>query len=139
MFYFAIYALPSTTNYKADVAVVGGAWQGIVYVCVEEFTMKINDKHLIAFVSGSAAVDKQGFLNKRGELNKAFQRRWFVLKGNLLFYFERRTDPEPIGVIVIDGCSVELTENSDKYAFELAFSGSGTRTYVLAADSQVTG
>lgn len=98
--------------------------------------MKINEKHLIAFVSGSAAIDKQGFLNKRGELNKAFQRRWFVLKGNLLFYFERKTDPEPIGVIVIDGCSVELTENSDKYAFELAFSGSGTRTYVLAADSQ---
>jgi len=101
--------------------------------------MKINEKHLISFVSGSAAIDKQGFLNKRGELNKAFQRRWFVLKGNLLFYFERRTDSEPIGVIVIDGCSVELTENSDKYAFELAFSGSGTRTYVLAADSQVTG
>lgn len=98
--------------------------------------MKINEKHLIAFVSGSAAIDKQGFLNKRGELNKAFQRRWFVLKGNLLFYFERKTDAEPIGVIVIDGCSVELTENSDKYAFELAFSGSGTRTYVLAADSQ---
>jgi len=99
--------------------------------------MKINEKHLIAFVSGSAAIDKQGFLNKRGELNRAFQRRWFVLKGNLLFYFERKTDAEPIGVIVIDGCSVELTENSDKYAFELAFSGSGTRTYVLAADSQV--
>lgn len=98
--------------------------------------MKINEKHLIAFVSGSAAIDKQGYLNKRGELNKAFQRRWFVLKGNLLFYFERKTDAEPIGVIVIDGCSVELTENSDKYAFELAFSGSGTRTYVLAADSQ---
>ena len=100
--------------------------------------MKINEKHLISFVSGSAAIDKQGFLNKRGEVNKAFQRRWFVLKGNLLFYFERRTDAEPIGVIVIDGCSVELTENSDKYAFELAFSGSGTRTYVLAAESQVT-
>lgn len=59
-----------------------------------------------------------------------------MLKGNLLFYFERKTDAEPIGVIIIDGCSVELTENSDKYAFELAFSGSGTRTYVLAADSQ---
>jgi len=108
-----------------------------VYGCCQQNTMKINEKHLISFVSGSAAIDKQGFLNKRGELNKAFQRRWFVLKGNLLFYFERRTDAEPIGVIVIDGCSVELTENSDKYAFELAFSGSGTRTYVLAADSQV--
>jgi len=114
----------------------------IVYGCGKQndkSTMKINEKHLISFVNGSAAIDKQGFLHKRGELNKAFQKRWFVLKGNLLFYFERRTDAEPIGVIVIDGCSVELTENSDKYAFELAFSGSGTRTYVLAADSQVAG
>ena len=121
----------------------GHSGRGDVYVLLllstksDRNTMKINEKHLIAFVSGSAAIDKQGFLNKRGELNRAFQRRWFVLKGNLLFYFERKTDAEPIGVIVIDGCSVELTENSDKYAFELAFSGSGTRTYVLAADSQV--
>ena len=98
--------------------------------------MKINDKHLAAFAAGNAAVDKQGYLNKRGELNRSFQRRWFVLKGNLLFYFDRKIDADPVGVIVLEGCSVELTENSENFSFELVFPGSGTRTYVLSAESQ---
>ena len=41
---------------------------------------------------------------------QAFQRRYFVLKGNLLFYFERRTDREPIGVVILEGCTIELAE-----------------------------
>lgn len=98
--------------------------------------MKINDKHLCSFAMSTAAVDREGFLNKRGEVNKSFQRRWFVLKGNLLFYYDRRTDSEPVGVIILEGCSVELVENCDRYTFELAFLGSGARTYVLAAESQ---
>jgi sesquipedalian len=98
--------------------------------------MKINDKHLAMFAGGTAVVDRQGYLNKRGEVNKSFQRRWFVLKGNLLFYYDKRSDVEPIGVIILEGCSIELIENSEKFAFELVFLGSGARTYVLAADSQ---
>ena len=100
--------------------------------------MKINEKHLVSFATGSAAVDKQGYLSKRGELNKSFQRRWFVLKGNLLYYFDKRNDSEPLGVIVVEGCSIELSENAEKFAFELNFMGSGTRTYVLAAETQVS-
>ncbi len=98
--------------------------------------MKLNEKHLASFATGSAPTDKEGFLLKRGEVNKSFQKRWFVLKGNLLFYFERRQDKEPIGVIILEGCTVELSENSELYTFELVFQGLGTRTYVLAADSQ---
>jgi len=98
--------------------------------------MKINDKHLATFAASSAAVDREGFLNKRGEVNKSFQRRWFVLKGNLLFYYDRKSDVEPVGVIILEGCSVELVENNERFTFELAFLGSGARTYVLAADSQ---
>jgi sesquipedalian len=48
----------------------------------------------------------EGFLSKRGEVNKSFQRRWFVLKGNLLFYFEKKTDKEPLGMIIIEGCTI---------------------------------
>ena len=98
--------------------------------------MKINDKHLVAFATGSAPVDKQGYMLKRGEVNKSFQKRWFVLKGNLLFYFERKGDREPIGVIVLEGCTVELAENVDAFSFELVFPGSGCRTYVFATDTQ---
>lgn len=98
--------------------------------------MKINEKHLCAFAVGSAPIDKQGFLMKRGEGNRAFQRRWFVLKGNLLFYFEKPADREPLGVIIIQDCTIEIAENEDAYAFELDFEGVGSRTYVLAADNQ---
>ena len=40
-----------------------------------------------------------------------FQRRWFVLRGNLLFYFEKKSErSDPAGVIVLEGCTVELAE-----------------------------
>ena len=98
--------------------------------------MKINDRHLMAVASNSSPVDKEGYLSKRGEVNKAYQKRWFVLKGNLLFYMEKKGDREPIGVIILEGCTVELAENTDAYAFELVFQGTGTRTYVLASETQ---
>ena len=40
------------------------------------------------------------------QVNKSFQRRWFVLKGNLLFYFEKKGDKEPIGVVILEGCTI---------------------------------
>lgn len=54
----------------------------------------------------SPPVDLEGYLTKRGEVNKSFQRRYFVLKGNLLFYFDKRGDKEPLGVIIIEGCTI---------------------------------
>ncbi|KAH8375085.1 hypothetical protein KR093_003702 [Drosophila rubida] len=97
--------------------------------------MKINEKNLCVFAK-APPYDMEGFLNKRGEINKAFQRRYFVLKGNLLFYFETRIDKEPLGLIIVEGCTIELSIESDtnNYCFEIAFNGN--RTYVLAADTQ---
>jgi len=68
--------------------------------------MKINEKNLAAFASSATPVDREGWLFKRGEVNKGYQKRWFVLKGNLLFYFEKRGEKEPVGVIVLEGCTV---------------------------------
>uniref|UniRef100_A0A671QQJ7 PH domain-containing protein n=1 Tax=Sinocyclocheilus anshuiensis TaxID=1608454 RepID=A0A671QQJ7_9TELE len=57
---------------------------------------------------------KTGFLFKKGERNTAYHRRWFILKGNMLFYFEERESREPIGVIVLEGCTVELCESESE-------------------------
>ncbi|KAM7351670.1 inositol phosphatase interacting protein isoform 2-T2 [Cochliomyia hominivorax] len=95
--------------------------------------MKINEKNLCVFAT-SPPYDKEGFLLKKGEVNKAFQRRYFVLKGNLLFYFEKKGDKEPLGLIIVEGCTIELSEESDQYCFEIAFNGN--RTYILSAESQ---
>ncbi|KAK3909469.1 Lysine-specific demethylase RSBN1L [Frankliniella fusca] len=103
-------------------------------VCVPK--MKINDKNLSAFASSATPVDKEGWMVKRGEVNKAYQRRWFVLKGNLLFYFEKKGDKEPVGLIVLEGCTIELAEDEELYGFKIVFHGQGNRSYSLAADSQ---
>ena len=96
----------------------------------------VNIKGLTLYASSGSPPDKEGFLMKRGEVNKSFQKRWFVLRGNLLFYYEKKGDREPIGVIVLEGCTIELTENSDNYTFQINFSPSGYRTYVLSAHTQ---
>uniref|UniRef100_A0A1B0CDC4 Putative pleckstrin similarity domain protein n=1 Tax=Lutzomyia longipalpis TaxID=7200 RepID=A0A1B0CDC4_LUTLO len=97
--------------------------------------MKINEKNLSMFAT-TPPSDLEGYLNKRGEVNKSWQRRWFVLKGNLLFYFEKKGDKEPIGVIVLEGCTIELAEDGENYCFQIVFHGTNNRTYYLCAENQ---
>ncbi|XP_063216553.1 sesquipedalian-1 [Bacillus rossius redtenbacheri] len=98
--------------------------------------MKINEKNLAAFATSATPVDREGWLVKRGEVNKGYQRRWFVLKGNLLFYYEKRGDREPVGVIILEGCTIELAEDEEQFGFKVVFHGTGNRSYVLGAESQ---
>lgn len=97
--------------------------------------MKINEKNLCMFAT-TPPVDLEGWLNKRGEVNKSWQRRWFVLKGNLLFYFERKGEREPLGMIILEGCTVELAEEGEQYCFQIIFHGANNRTYFLSTESQ---
>ena len=99
--------------------------------------MRLNERLLVRFATDYAASDREGFLFKKGEVNKGFQKRFFVLRGNLLFYFEKKQDREPIGVIILDNCRIELCENDTSYfAFQIVFEGVGTRTYVLGAETE---
>lgn len=116
--------------------------------------MKINEKNLCAFAVSATPIDKEGYLNKRGEVNKIFQRRYFLLKGNLLFYFDKKGDKEPVGVIILEGCSVgnkienmekylfyyskflELAEDEEQFCFKIEFHGANNRSYILGAESQ---
>lgn len=96
--------------------------------------MRLNEKNVASFAVCSSPVDKEGYLQKKGDLNRDFQRRWFVLKGNLLFYFQKKQDREPQGVIVLEACSVQVSIHG-RYSFEISFDGAGTRVYVLGADN----
>lgn len=103
--------------------------------------MKINERTLVQVVNSSqTATDRKGWLFKRGEINRTFQKRWCVLKGNLFYYFDKKTDREPIGVIILEGCRIELAENeTELFAFKIVFSGNPQnpmRTYVLGTDTQ---
>jgi hypothetical protein len=103
--------------------------------------MKINERTLVQVVNSSQTpVDRSGWLYKRGAINRSFQKRWCVLKGNLFYYFDKKTDREPIGVIILEGCRIELAENeTELFAFKIDFgsySQNPLRTYVLGTDSQ---
>ncbi|XP_028041440.1 sesquipedalian-1-like [Bombyx mandarina] len=103
----------------------------------KNITMKINEKNLGAFASSATPVDREGWLDMRGEVGKSYQRRWFTLKGNLLFYFEKKGDKEPVGVVILEGCTIELTEE-EAYSFKIVFQCEGGRTYYLCTSSQAS-
>lgn len=98
--------------------------------------MKLNERSVAHYATCDSPPDKTGFLFKKGERNTAYHRRWFVLKGNMLFYLEERDSREPIGVIVLEGCTVELCESAEEFAFAIKFDCAKARIYKMAAESQ---
>ncbi|CAK6970993.1 sesquipedalian-1-like [Scomber scombrus] len=100
--------------------------------------MKIHAKLVSYFESCDSPVDKEGYLNKKGEIKTSYQKRWCVLKGNLLFYKDRPADRDVIGVIVLEGCTVQLCESEEQFAFSLVWSEPGLRTYKFAAEDQAS-
>lgn len=54
----------------------------------------------------------------------------------MLFYFEERDSREPIGVIVLEGCTVELCESTEEFAFAIKFDCAKARVYKMAAENQ---
>ncbi|NXQ30687.1 SESQ2 protein, partial [Alaudala cheleensis] len=106
--------------------------------------MKLNERSVAHYASCDSPADHAGFLRKRVERHHhhvhhhctSYQRRWFVLKGNLLFYFEERESREPMGLVVLEGCTVELCEAAEEFAFAIRFDDAGAKAYVLVADEQ---
>ncbi|XP_042323707.1 sesquipedalian-2 [Sceloporus undulatus] len=105
--------------------------------------MKLNERSVAHYATCDSPADHTGFLCKRVERHHhhhhttSYQRRWFILKGNLLFYFEERESREPLGLIVLEGCTVELCEAAEEFAFAIRFDGTGGKAYVLVADCQI--
>ncbi|KAM4597734.1 sesquipedalian-1 isoform 1-T2 [Polymixia lowei] len=100
--------------------------------------MKIHKKMLTHYLSCTSPVDKEGYLYKKRERNGSYRRRWFVLKGNLLFYQERPADRRLLGVVVLEGCTVRRCEAEGQFAFCLVFQGPGLKTYTFAAEDSQT-
>ncbi|XP_006865558.1 PREDICTED: sesquipedalian-1 [Chrysochloris asiatica] len=100
--------------------------------------MKLNERSLASYATCNTPADNSGFLYKKGGRHTSYHRRWFVLRGNMLFYFEDQASREPVGVIILEGCTVELVEAAEEFAFAVRFAGTRARTYVLAAESQAS-
>lgn len=72
------------------------------------------------------------------ERTATYHRRWFVLKGNMLFYQERPADRHLVGVIVLEGCAVRRCEADGQLCFSLVFQAPGLRAYRFAAEDRLT-
>ncbi|XP_038619642.1 sesquipedalian-1-like [Tachyglossus aculeatus] len=102
--------------------------------------MKLHRKPLLGYLRGSGGrrPDREGMLLKKGYRNPTYQRRWFVLWGNILYYLERQGDQSPLGLILLENCQVEpRPEASVPFAFAISFpAAEDGRAYRLAAESE---
>uniref|UniRef100_A0A8D2PE72 Rho GTPase activating protein 22 n=1 Tax=Zosterops lateralis melanops TaxID=1220523 RepID=A0A8D2PE72_ZOSLA len=93
-------------------------------------------------------VLKCGWLKKQRSIMKNWQQRWFVLRGDQLFYYKDEEETKPQGLILLQGSQVnELPPNPDepgKHLFEITPGGAGDRekmpvnheAFLLMANSQ---
>ncbi|XP_048244074.1 inositol polyphosphate-4-phosphatase type I A-like isoform X1 [Haliotis rufescens] len=105
--------------------------------------MRFNSKELAYVATHSTTIDKEGVLRmkdkqdglfKKGE---TYQERYFRLKGNLLFYFKNKENrSEPLGVVILERCTVELDLKDDvSNSFLLVYEGED-HPYYFACSSE---
>ena len=102
--------------------------------------MKWNEKQAL-HLAKDRETDKEGYLFKRGVHNTDLKKRYFVLRGNLLFYYPDQkhvADKDPTGAVVLEECSVESDHNTVEqttetklFAFKVVFNAPGSRDYDL--------
>ncbi|XP_074238238.1 rho GTPase-activating protein 22 isoform X6 [Saimiri boliviensis] len=81
-------------------------------------------------------VLKAGWLKKQRSIMKNWQQRWFVLRGDQLFYYKDKDEIKPQGFISLQGTQVtELLpgpEDPGKHLFEISPGGAGEQEKVPA-------
>ncbi|CAH8597879.1 unnamed protein product, partial [Heterobilharzia americana] len=79
--------------------------------------------------------EKVGFLwKKRSEQKKSYKKRYFILCGNILAYFDKKLDKEPLGIIFLDCHIVEMLDDL-KMAIRFRGPGEICRSYILKGET----
>lgn len=82
------------------------------------------------------APEKEGELLKQGHVVKNWKKRWFRVQNDMLFYFSRRTDERPVGVVPLRLCHVtETTKTGKPFSIELTARKIG-KTYLIQATNK---
>lgn len=80
---------------------------------------------------------KDGFLTKQGGSIKTWKKRWFVLKGDTIFYFKTPRDTEQTGEIKLESTCVCNPEKARGKKFYFSVT-TPTRTFIMFAESEET-
>ncbi|KAL3319209.1 hypothetical protein Ciccas_002127 [Cichlidogyrus casuarinus] len=97
--------------------------------------MKIYNEKTLAYFCRKATILKEGYLEKKKpDTENAFQRRYFILTGNILTYFDKKNDKEALGCVLLENHNIDLR---DDCTFAIAFGSpeNKIREYVLKASS----
>ncbi|KAM7533290.1 hypothetical protein Aperf_G00000121422 [Anoplocephala perfoliata] len=98
--------------------------------------MKIYNEKTVVNFSYPKPPEKEGYLlKKRSENKRSFKRRYFVLRGNILIYSEAKLSKEPLGVIFLEGHSLELV-GERMFAIHFQTASYTGRSFVLQAESE---
>eukprot|EP01080_Neovahlkampfia_damariscottae_P005423 gene5423-9236_t len=78
-------------------------------------------------------LSKEGWLQKRGQIKKTWKKRYFILKNDLLFYFQDNKDSlHPLGIIYLKNATIEKDpKDSVKHSFVVH----SDKSYFLQASS----
>eukprot|EP00727_Mastigamoeba_balamuthi_P009613 m51a1_g5274 hypothetical protein (494) ;mRNA; r:153597-156304 len=81
--------------------------------------------------------DKEGWATKQGGSIKTWKKRWFILKGNRLWYFKGKTDTEAKGYIELEPTTVVRDESKKrKNMFSVQARGpKGRRMFLICPDT----
>lgn len=83
----------------------------------------------------------KGYLMKQGGKVKSWKKRWFVLDGNCLFYFNSSSDKDPLGIIPLENLTVSAlnptTSSKRRYTFQLQNPNEGPIKATVRKGSQM--
>uniref|UniRef100_A0A8C8RMM5 Sesquipedalian n=1 Tax=Pelusios castaneus TaxID=367368 RepID=A0A8C8RMM5_9SAUR len=103
--------------------------------------MKLHKTSVLGYSRSGMPPDRQGWLYKKSQRSSIYQPRWCELRGNLFFYWERQGDREPLGLILLEGCTVQLQESStEPFTFQISYRQGllAHQAYKLAAEDQAS-
>jgi len=66
--------------------------------------------------------DMEGIMFKKGKKSKSWTKRYFELRDHFLFYYEKKEDKKPKGILFLDGCFIEELKDfnqTQKYGFSI--------------------
>ncbi|KAG2204699.1 hypothetical protein INT47_011995, partial [Mucor saturninus] len=83
-------------------------------------TMVRRSEDVVSLAEVSVSPDMEGWLYKQGDKYKTWNKRWFVLKSNNLFYFKSPKAVRMKGIINLKGYRIEVDESihPGKYCFK---------------------
>jgi hypothetical protein len=93
-------------------------------------------KPVLPALSALSNPDKAGYLTKQGGFVRSWKKRWFVLKGDSMYYFAGPQSEEPLGSIALEGSFLQAADEHTRKKFSFGIFHPARRTFFLVADTK---